>query len=176
MYGYQGMGRINWEIGIDIYTLLLLLCDIHMLLSIKLTTNKDLMYSTRNSIQYSVMAYKEKNLEKSTYMYMWGIPGGASCKEPACQCRRRKRCRFNPWDTTIPRRRAWQPTPVFLPRESHGQRSLVGYNPKGCRARQPKSKHTGKLDTQNYLILHLLNFEILEYISLICCFSISLHL
>ena len=25
----------------------------------------------------------------------------------------------------------WQPTPVFLPGESHGQRSLVGYNPKG---------------------------------------------
>ena len=29
----------------------------------------------------------------------------------------------------IPYRRAWQPTPVFLPRESHGQRSLVGYGP-----------------------------------------------
>ena len=29
------------------------------------------------------------------------------------------------------RRRAWQPTPVFLPRESHGQRSLVGYSPWG---------------------------------------------
>ena len=28
-------------------------------------------------------------------------------------------------------RRAWQPTPVFLPGESHGQRSLVGYNPQG---------------------------------------------
>ena len=30
-------------------------------------------------------------------------------------------------------RRAWQPTPVFLPRESHGQRSLVGYSPWGRR-------------------------------------------
>jgi len=28
----------------------------------------------------------------------------------------------------IPWRRAWQPTPVFLPGESHGQRSLVGYS------------------------------------------------
>ena len=27
------------------------------------------------------------------------------------------------------RRRAWQPTPIFLPRESHGQRRLAGYNP-----------------------------------------------
>ena len=31
----------------------------------------------------------------------------------------------------IPWRRAWQPTPVFLPRESHGQRSLEGYSPWG---------------------------------------------
>ena len=30
-------------------------------------------------------------------------------------------------------RRAWQPTPVFLPGESHGQRSLVGYGPWGCK-------------------------------------------
>ena len=32
-----------------------------------------------------------------------------------------KRCRFDPWVQKIPWRRAWQPTPVFLPRESHGQ-------------------------------------------------------
>ena len=30
-------------------------------------------------------------------------------------------------------RRKWQPTPVFLPRESHGQRSLVNYSPWGCK-------------------------------------------
>ena len=33
----------------------------------------------------------------------------------------------------IPWRRAWQPTPVFLPEESHGQRSLAGNSPKGCK-------------------------------------------
>ena len=33
----------------------------------------------------------------------------------------------------IPWRRAWQPTPVFLPRESHGQRSLAGYGPQRCK-------------------------------------------
>jgi len=36
---------------------------------------------------------------------------------------------FNPWVRKIPRRRAWQPTPVFLPGESHRQKSLVGYSP-----------------------------------------------
>ena len=57
-----------------------------------------------------------------------GFPGGPSCKGPACQCRRCKRCRFNPWDKTIPWGRAWQPTPVFLPGESHRQ---AGYSPWG---------------------------------------------
>ena len=33
----------------------------------------------------------------------------------------------------IPWRRAWQPTPVFLPEESHGQWSLGGYGPQRCK-------------------------------------------
>ena len=57
--------------------------------------------------------------------FHWGFPGGASGKELACQHRRCKRLRFDPWVGKIPWRRKWQPTPVFLPRESHGQRSLV---------------------------------------------------
>ena len=55
----------------------------------------------------------------------------ANSKEPACQCRRLKSCGFDPWVGKIPWRRAQQPTPVFLPGESHGQRSLVGYCPEG---------------------------------------------
>ena len=39
--------------------------------------------------------------------------------------------RFDPWVRKIPWRRKWQRTPVFLPGESHGQRSLVGYSPRG---------------------------------------------
>ena len=58
-----------------------------------------------------------------------GFPGGASGKEPTCQCRRCKRCGFDPWVRKMPWRRTWQPTPVFLPGKSHGQRSLVGYSP-----------------------------------------------
>ena len=41
-----------------------------------------------------------------------------------------KRRRFDPWVGKISWRWAWQPTPVFLPGESHGQRSLVGYSPR----------------------------------------------
>ena len=57
------------------------------------------------------------------------LPGGTSGKEPSRQCRRCKRLSFNPWVGKIPWRRVWQPTPVFLPGESHGQRSLLGYSP-----------------------------------------------
>ena len=62
-----------------------------------------------------------------------GLPRWLSGKDSACQCRRRRRWGFNPWVGKIPWRRKWQPTPVFLPRESHGQRILVGYSPWGCR-------------------------------------------
>ena len=41
--------------------------------------------------------------------------------------------RFSPWVRKIPWRRAWLPTPVFLPGESHGQRSLTGYSPRSCK-------------------------------------------
>ena len=39
------------------------------------------------------------------------------------------RLRFDPWIRKIPWRREWQPTPVFLPGESHEQRNLAGYSP-----------------------------------------------
>ena len=48
----------------------------------------------------------------------------------------RLQCRkpgFDPWVRKIPWRRKWQPTPVFLPGEFHGQRSLVGYSSWGCK-------------------------------------------
>ena len=39
----------------------------------------------------------------------------------------------HPWVEKIPGRRAWLPTPVFLPGEFHGQRSLAVYSPWGCK-------------------------------------------
>ena len=50
----------------------------------------------------------------------------ASDKEPTCQHRRSKRHEFNPWVRKIPWRKIWQPTPLFLPRESQGQGNLMG--------------------------------------------------
>ena len=65
---------------------------------------------------------------------LWeAVPGGAVGKESACQCRRHKRCGFNPWIGKIPWNRKWQPTPALLPGKFHGQRSLVGYSPWDCK-------------------------------------------
>ena len=66
-----------------------------------------------------------------TFAWVLGFTGGASGKESTCQCSRHKRCGFHPWVGKIPWRRKWQLTPVFLPGESHGQRSLVGNSPWG---------------------------------------------
>ena len=55
--------------------------------------------------------------------YNLSFPSGASDKEFTCQCGKCKRQSFNPWVRKIPWRRKWQPTPVFLPGESHGQRT-----------------------------------------------------
>ena len=54
-----------------------------------------------------------------------GLPWWLSDKESTCQCRRHG---FDPWVVNIPWWRKWQHTPVFLPRKSHGQRSLGGHS------------------------------------------------
>ena len=75
-----------------------------------------------------------------------GLPRWLSGKESAYQWRR---CMFDPWVRKIPWRRKWQPTPVFLPGESHGQRSLPGYSPWGHK----ESDTTELTKQQGYLYL-----------------------
>ena len=60
-------------------------------------------------------------------------PGALVVKNPSASVGVCKRCRFDPWVGKIHWRRKWHPTPVFLPGKSHGQRSLVGYSPWGCK-------------------------------------------
>ena len=69
-----------------------------------------------------------------------GFPGGSAVNNPPAHLtprvgRGHKWLGFKPWVRKIPWRRAGQPTPVFLPGESHGHRSLAGYSPQSCRIR-----------------------------------------
>jgi len=59
-----------------------------------------------------------------------GFPNGSAGKESACT-QETWRCQFDQWVGQIPWRRKWQLTPVFFLGESQGQKSLVGYSPKG---------------------------------------------
>ena len=82
------------------------------------------------------------------------LPRSLSGKESiTCQCRR---CGFYPWVGKIPwRRRKWQPTPVFLPGKSYGQRNLVGYSPWGHKESamtERLSRHACMESWESYLL------------------------
>ena len=72
----------------------------------------------------------EKRMAAHSSILLPPTLSSASRKEPACQCKRH-RPRFKPWVRKIPWRRAWQPTPEFLPGESHGWRNLADCSPQG---------------------------------------------
>ena len=95
---------------------------------------------------------------------MRGLPKGLSGKESVCQCRRRRRCRFSPHVRKISWLRKWQPTPIFLPGKSHGQRTLVDYSPWGRK----------ELDTTKQL--HLLSLISLDFVHLIVYFPEDTHI
>ena len=64
--------------------------------------------------------------------YIWRLPWWLSCKKNTlANAWRYRRCVSNPWVGKVLWRREWQPTPVFLPEEFHGQRSLAGPSPWG---------------------------------------------
>ena len=88
------------------------------------------MKSKKDAIQFRTRdgAPQETGLSnRRVFFCFWSY----SSKEYSCQCRRHRTHGFDPWVGKIPWRRKWQPTPVFLPRKFHGQRSLEGYSPWG---------------------------------------------
>ena len=60
-----------------------------------------------------------------------GFPGGSAVKNPPAM----QEMRLQFLGQEDPQSRTWHPTPVFLPGKSHGQRTLAGYSPWGCRVR-----------------------------------------
>ena len=93
------------------------------------------------------------------------FPGGTSGKESTCQCVRCKKRRLDLWVGKIPWRREGQPTPLFLPGKSTGQRSLAGYSPWGHRVRHDWAhthSHTHKLLTHVTTWMHIKNIWLKE--------------
>ena len=101
--------------------------------TISLSISKDLSWMTRDLV---LMASLEEY-----YMVPLGFPGDSDGKESACNAGDPGSI---PGSGKIPWRREWQPTLVFLPGELHGERSLAGYSPWGCK----------ELDTTEWLTLY----------------------
>ena len=90
-------------------------------------------HGQRSLVGYSPWGHKESDTTEQLSAAQrnkppWRASLVPSGQESTSQCRRHG---FHPWVGQIPWRREWLPTPVFLPGEFHGQRSLVGYSPWG---------------------------------------------
>ena len=88
-------------------------------------------------LNFGVTQYHHQNY-LGVFIKHVGLPKGLRQWKICLRCRRPG---FDPWVGKTPWRRKWQSTPVFLPRESHGQRSLVGYSPWGCKERGLSNEH-----------------------------------
>ena len=95
-----------------------------------------------------------------------GLPRWLSGEESAWQCTTHG---FNPWVEKVPWRRKWQPIPGLLPGKSHGQRSLVGYSPRGHKeldtAEQPDNNTLRNLWAGDILYLTLTRYVNLTFIT-----------
>ena len=137
------------SIHLSVYQSVYLSVSLSICLSVYLSSCLSICVSIHLSVYLSVqlsiylslsicLSFHLSSIYMSPWLHCW-----VSSKESACQCRRRKRPGFDPWVGKIPWRRKWQPTPVSLPGESHGRRSLVGYNLLGHRVKHDWSKWAG---------------------------------
>ena len=78
-----------------------------------------------------------------------GFPGGSDSKESACSM---GDSGLIPGSGRFPWRNEWQPTPVFLPGEFHGQRNLAGLSPRGCKELDTNERLTLSLSTWSQLM------------------------
>ena len=94
---------------------------------------------------------------RTQYATCWGFPVGSEVKNSLAiqRCRRR---RLNPWVGKIPRRRAWQPIPVFLPGKSQEQWSLEGTTVHGVTKCQIWSKSMSTHAHRHVLLVHMMKW------------------
>ena len=135
----------NW----DLYTLLVELQEFAVILENSLVVPQKVKrsypmihsFSFRYAVKRNANICSDKNSYMNIHLYLCVASQLAlMVKNPPANAGDIKRHRFNPWVGEIPWRRKWQPTALFLPGESLGQRSLVDYSPWGYK----ESDTTGK--------------------------------
>ena len=143
-----------------------------------MTTQTNRLYLLQNKVSYNLSASVIFCFAFYRGNTGLGFPGDAIGKEPACQCRRHKRCRFSPWVGKILWRGAWQPTPVFETGEPHRQRSVAGCTPQGrTELDRTDGAHTHRgllavgrmLCTRSLELIHVASLKLY-----ICCLSAPL--
>ena len=101
---------------------------------------------------------------------MLGFPCSSVINEFVCSAGIPLRCRrlgFNSWVWKIPWRRKWQPTPVFFPGKSHGQRRLAGCSPWGGKSQTWLTTKPPQMYFTGFLFCLLYNMVlVLPYIDL----------
>ena len=106
---------INLDCG-DGCTIVYLLKN-HLIVYLKQVHFKMWEFTSVNIFFFSFCWWMWRNIRRKS------LPRLPSHKESACQCRRHKRCGFDPWARKIPWRRKWMPSTVFLPGKSHDKRA-----------------------------------------------------
>ena len=129
-------------------------------------------HEQRSLVSYSPWGHKESDMTEwlSTHAYILGFPGGSVVKNPPANAGRCRKLRFDIWVGKIllnhnPFRS------VFLPGESHGQRSLAGYSPWGCK--EPDT--TAQLSIRVCIYIYIFNFSIIYYYEILnsLCYTVS---
>ena len=116
-----------------------------------------------NALVTADISCKEKKFKLlimncDSILKLWASQVILNGKEPDCHCRDIK----DSSSRKIPWRRAWQPTPIFLPGESHGQRNLVGYSPQGESDVTEVTQHSETVNLIFYAIVWVLHYNIKE--------------
>ena len=91
----------------------------------------DTLYYNQEPLRIQPNSFSKKVLRKTFKRVLGDFPGGSVVKNLPAKAGAAWRCRFDTQVWKIPWRRKWQPTPVFLPKNLHGQKSLADYSPRG---------------------------------------------
>ena len=108
----------------------------------------NMTFSHFSKVPCLVIQLDQRIVHKHKAIFFIQLRSFKNGKESSCQCRKFRKHQFNPRFRKIPQRKKWQPTPVFLPRESYGQRSLVGcslWGHKELDTTEQLSTHTWKI-------------------------------